>query len=827
MTRNRSVRRPGRCRGCSSALVLLVVLATMLVACGNDGQGRTPRPPEAFTPAPDSAAGQVRSPYETARLAVGEPLAVAWSPDGSRLAIADGPRVWLYDADLRPLGALEGHTAAVRAVAWSPQGDRLASASLDDTVRIWDIASRQPLAVFTGHTDWVFAVAWSPDGTRLVSGGADDQVRVWDATNQAGIALGTTRVLAVTLQVNDRALLRAVNTLEAAEKTLETLAAEPLADLAARLRRTDYQLLISFADADLMQTLLAVDGHGYRLALRTGNAALDADLDALPNAQIADLLRLRDDPATLEVLDALETAEAAITATDARADADLIRLVRSLRSAEPVIVITMASGETTTASLNNDFVATLLDLQGQDYTVSLGVQNGEAIAAKLQDPDFLAALQQYDQAVNVIGAFNTRPDASLLRLVGRLRATQAELSLSTGDAELDARLAELDEQTRLRLALALTDETVMLALRQLAAHHFDVMAVEGLNARDLGATLTDWPHSLAFRVHDDETLAAELAALDEKQALRLASLLEDPAFLSTLDGRGSAEQTVREAAARPDADLLQAVRSLRLERNARQAGTYVPVNRLDRNGFYLFIVPQGDEIVQRLSALSDAAILDELQTLGAHGLAEELAAGRYLLIPELEPALYEAVMARSFGDPFTPRVMREANGHAASVTGVTWSPDGTTIASASADATIRLWDAATGDLLATLDDHQDSVSALAWSPDGRSLASASWDKTVRLWDLSAGPGRAKAAVTIQGLDQYVTALAWSPDGAALMTGGRDGSVRLWAADGKWWADLGMHGADVRTASWSPDGGRIITGGLDGTVRLWDVSALGG
>ncbi|GIV80773.1 MAG: hypothetical protein KatS3mg051_0127 [Anaerolineae bacterium] len=806
-------------------LTLWLCLTVILTACGDDGKSQT-SPPQPFTPAPDSPAGQARSPHEVLRLTVDEPLSAAWSPDGSRLALSDGARIWLYDAELRPLGALEGHSQPVRALSWSPQGDRLASAGLDNTVRIWDVASRQTLQVLAGHTDWVFSVAWSPDGTRLVSGGADDSVRLWDARDgRALTVLGATRVLAITLQVNDRALIRTINTLEAAEKTLATLAAEPLTDLAARLRQTDYQLLVSFTEADLMQTLLATDARGYRLTLHTGDAALDAELADLPNGQLLTLLTLRDDPQVLAVLDDVEAAEATVAATEARDDADLIRAVHSLQNAEPVIVITTADGQTSTASVKEDFIATLAELQGQEFSVSLGLENGDVLAAKLQDPDFLAALQQYAAAVDTLGAFNAREDADLLRLAGRLRQAQVSVSLSTGDADLDAQLTALDEATRLRLILTLADEAVMAVLRQLAAQQFDVMAVEGLSARDIGAALADWPHSLSFRVDDDEALAAELAALGEAGALRLAALLEDGAFLAALDGRARAEQTVRETAARPDADLILAVRALRLQQITRQAGEYVPVNRLDRNGFYLFIVPQGEETVRELSALPDAAILDTLQMLGADGLSAEVAAGRYVLVPELAPEQYQAVMAQAFGGPFTPQVMREANGHTASVTAVAWSPDGATIASASADMTLRLWDAVSGALLTTLDDHEDSLTALAWSPDGQTLASASWDKTVRLWHLGDGPQQAKAAVTIQGLAQYATALAWSPDGAALVTGGRDGSVRLWhAADGKPWADLGAHSADVRTIAWSPDGMRLVTGGLDGTVRLWDVSA---
>src|SRR3954452_12808884 len=74
-----------------------------------------------------------------------------------------------------------------------------------------------------------------------------------------------------------------------------------------------------------------------------------------------------------------------------------------------------------------------------------------------------------------------------------------------------------------------------------------------------------------------------------------------------------------------------------------------------------------------------------------------------------------------------PKLRATFKGHTAAVTCVAVSPDGKTLASASSDKTIKLWDVATGKQRATLKGHTDGVSSVAFSPNGKTLASGSLD----------------------------------------------------------------------------------------------------
>ena len=83
--------------------------------------------------------------------------------------------------------------------------------------------------------------------------------------------------------------------------------------------------------------------------------------------------------------------------------------------------------------------------------------------------------------------------------------------------------------------------------------------------------------------------------------------------------------------------------------------------------------------------------------------------------------------------------------------------------SGSQDGTVRLWDAATGAPLQTLEGHTDWVRSVAFSPDGKQVVSGSDDKTVRLWDAATGA----PLQTLEGHTSSVRSVAFSPDSKQL------------------------------------------------------------
>jgi WD40 repeat protein len=158
---------------------------------------------------------------------------------------------------------------------------------------------------------------------------------------------------------------------------------------------------------------------------------------------------------------------------------------------------------------------------------------------------------------------------------------------------------------------------------------------------------------------------------------------------------------------------------------------------------------------------------------------------------------------------------------------LTFSDDGTKLASAALGLPVTIWEVATGQLVRELPTDNARVDGLAFSPDGNQLATTGADQRLRLWDLSTG----QRIATYQGHEHEVWTVAFSPDGKTLATGGKDKTVRLWSVDHK--PDSHISRASLQaiddfnrdSSVVSLDGKTVLTVNTNATYSLWDTTSL--
>jgi WD40 repeat protein len=157
-----------------------------------------------------------------------------------------------------------------------------------------------------------------------------------------------------------------------------------------------------------------------------------------------------------------------------------------------------------------------------------------------------------------------------------------------------------------------------------------------------------------------------------------------------------------------------------------------------------------------------------------------------------------------------------------------YSPDVTLIAtgghepfSGQPQCSVQIWDAKTGELVATLKGHTIAVRCLAWTKDGKTLISGSYDNTIRTWNTT----KWERTAVLDG-HSGVYAIAISPNGRILASALFDMTARLWNLDdGQPISSPLQHADGVRCVSFSAGGKRLVTGCLDKNAYSWDVALI--
>jgi WD40 repeat protein len=199
------------------------------------------------------------------------------------------------------------------------------------------------------------------------------------------------------------------------------------------------------------------------------------------------------------------------------------------------------------------------------------------------------------------------------------------------------------------------------------------------------------------------------------------------------------------------------------------------------------------------------------------------------------------------------------SGHGAAVMTTSYSPDGTTLATAGIDKTIKLW-STDGSLKQTLTGHTASIRAVKFSPDGQYLASVGdggqlfiWTATGQLqqvvpitsdsvWALEFSPDsryvlmggtanrlevwdfhtQSLGEISLGSTNRSIRSIAYHPDGDRIAIADNDGLMTLITPDGEQIRSITAHERASHAIAFSPDGTLLATGGLDNTLKFWTI-----
>jgi WD40 repeat protein len=147
---------------------------------------------------------------------------------------------------------------------------------------------------------------------------------------------------------------------------------------------------------------------------------------------------------------------------------------------------------------------------------------------------------------------------------------------------------------------------------------------------------------------------------------------------------------------------------------------------------------------------------------------------------------------------------------------IAWNPDGSQLATGGASGDVRIWNAATGQLIMTLLGQTHSVSAIAWSPDGNQIASVEVvNNSIQLWDTATGA----PLLILQGHTDRINRVIWSPETTQLASASYDGAIRIWDTETGEVIEIIDVGDRLFAMDWRPDGCRLAYATESTTIHI--------
>jgi len=165
-----------------------------------------------------------------------------------------------------------------------------------------------------------------------------------------------------------------------------------------------------------------------------------------------------------------------------------------------------------------------------------------------------------------------------------------------------------------------------------------------------------------------------------------------------------------------------------------------------------------------------------------------------------------------------PPAQFSLQGHRGQINSVRFHPTFTLVASASDDATIKIWEYESGELEHTLKGHTNSVQDIDFSP--QLLVSCSVDMTIKLWNLETY----ECAKTLYGHDHSISSVRFFPSGEKIISSSRDSTIKIWETSTGYCVKTVRPGSEVwiRGVAVGPLSTMAASASDDQIIRLWNM-----